>query len=182
MKFRTFYYKRFLLSFFFIFIVSAESFAQVSGNRIQKGIVRLQSFVGQNIRPVSGAVISTSLKGTNNASSDENGRFRLSLIKLSNDRSPYQITSVRPPKGSINDLELMQPLTTDILEYTTHDLVIVMSSKTERDAYVKHEVAKVKEQLDRKYGKKIKELEERFNRGELERTILLDSLTQYQKF
>lgn len=174
----SFYCRCFLFFFILLFISSLELIAQINGNKIQRGVVRLQSFVGQNPERIAGAVISTSIKGTNDAISDSLGIFKLSLNKPSIDQSFY-ITSVLPPKNSRNDLELMLPLTTDRQEYTSHDLVIVMSSKSERDAYVKQEVAKVKANSNRLYEKKIKELNKKIERGELENSILRDSLSQF---
>lgn len=181
MKYRPSFYKSILLFVLLIFISSNELSAQVNGNRIQKGIVRLQSFVGQNIKPVAGAVISTSVKGTNDAYSDGSGRFKLSLNKLNNDYSSYYITSVLPPKESRNDLELMLPLINDPLEFTTHDLVIIMSSKSERDSYVNQEIAKKMAFYERQRKQKEKEWDERYKRGELEIAVLSDSLTQFRK-
>ena len=181
MKYHLSFYKPILL-FLLFFISSTELSAQVNRKRIQNGIIRLQSFVGKNTHYIGNAEIKTSVNGSNTAYSNSSGRFQLDLNKLSNDRSSYYITSVLPPKESRNDLELMIPLTTDCQEYTTHDLVIVMSSKSERDSYVKREKAKMKEQLERLYEKKEKELKDKISCGELEKSALRDSLTKYLNF
>lgn len=165
--------------FFLLFISSTELSAQVNRNRIQNGIIRLQSFAGQNTHYIGNAEIKTSVDGSNTARSDSSGRFQLDLNKLGNDNS-YYIISVQTSDDRRKDLELMSPRTTDRQEYTTHDLVIIMSSKSERDSYVSREITKMKRQIENQYAKKEKELKDKIKLGELENSVLQDSLTRYR--
>lgn len=179
MRYHLSFYKLIPL-FFLLFISSTEFSAQVNRNRIQNGIIRLQSFVGQNIHYIGNAEIKTSVNGSNTAYSNSSGRFQLDLNKLGNDNS-YYITSVHTSDDRRKDLELMFPLTTDRQEYTTQDLVIIMSSKSERDAYVNQEIAKKMAFHERQRKQKEIEWDERYKRGELEIAVLSDSLTQFRK-
>ncbi len=117
-----------------LFLIPGLAAAQVN-TKIQKGYVRMQSFVNKAGKRVVGARIQQlgNEDHVYSLSTPEEGYFELSL-KNTDASDVYHISSVKGPKGT--QYRVLYPKPNDILEFTSNaPLTIVMQSNKEIHEY-----------------------------------------------
>lgn len=142
--------------------------AQIS-RKIQKGIVRSQSFVNKSSTRIVGAIIQRSGNNVNpvvSVETPEKGYFELVLDKVGNANGIYYITSVKGPKGS--QYKLLYPNCNDKLQYMPNtSLTIVMQSNKELDEYASCVKEKALKAAKLKFEREKKRLEDKCRQGEI---------------
>lgn len=142
--------------------------AQIN-RKIQKGIVRSQSFVNRSSTRIVGAIIQRSGNNVNpvvSVETPEKGYFELSLNNIENSNGIYYITSVKGPKGT--QYKLLYPTRNDKLQYMPNtSLTIVMQSNKELDEYASYVKKKALKAAKLKFEREKKRLEDKCRQGEI---------------
>lgn len=128
-----------------------------SQGRVQKGLVRSQSFVDLPSHPLEGVTVSRKDGRVMDALSNQQGRFELSMENLDNKDNLYYLGDV---KSENSDYHLLIPKLDERKQYTPNaDLEIVMMSEREKSQFIRRsneEIASrlkhVKDSLDRYYA------------------------------
>lgn len=150
-------------------ILSVPTISAQVRSKIQKGIVRSQSFVNKSSTRIVGAIIQRSGNNVNpvvSVETPEKGYFELALDKVENANGIYYITSVKGPKGS--QYKLLYPNCKDKLQYMPNtSLTIIMQSNKELDEYASYVKEKALKAAKLKFEREKKRLEDKCRQGEI---------------
>ena len=156
--------------------------AQIS-RKIQKGIVRSQSFVNKSSTRIVGAIIQRSGNNVNpvvSVETPEKGYFELALNNIENSNGIYYITSVKGPKGT--KYKLLYPTRNDKLQYMPNSsLTIIMQSNKELDEYASFVKEKALKEAKIKFESEKRKLEEKCKQGEISSLIKDRKIEELQK-
>ena len=158
-----------ILSLIIILCFMTVAFGQVR-TKVQKGIVRTQSFTNKPSRRIVGAVVVLDGEGANPAESrslPEEGYFELSLDKLKGNKGIYSIESVTGPKGT--RYKLLYPTPGQLLQFTPDaSLVIIMQSREELRQYEAYVRENALRDANARHERELAALEERYRRGQID--------------
>ena len=150
---------RYLVVVIALAISVSPAFAQVTG-RVQKGVVRSQSFFQKSSSPIEGAIVKRKDGKVNPAISDSKGDFELSMEKLDNN-DVYYIGSVEGGDKKKKYKQFM-PLPDDKQQYKPNSkLVVIMQSEAETNAYVSGRIAEIKKYYANLYSDSLSVLQEK---------------------
>lgn len=156
--------------------------AQIN-RKIQKGIVRSQSFVNRSSIRIVGAIIQRSGNNVNpvvSVETPEKGYFELALNNIENSNGIYYITSVKGPKGT--QYKLLYPTRNDKLQYMPNSsLTIIMQSNKELDDYASYVKEKALREAKIKFESEKRKLEEKCKQGEISSLIKDRKIEELQK-
>lgn len=156
--------------------------AQIN-RKIQKGIVRSQSFVNRSSTRIVGAIIQRSGNNVNpvvSVETPEKGYFELALNNIENSNGIYYITSVKGPKGT--QYKLLYPTRNDKLQYMPNSsLTIIMQSNKELDDYASYVKEKALREAKIKFESEKRKLEEKCKQGEISSLIKDRKIEELQK-